>query len=318
MVAYFSLAEFLEGLARGGDGPVPQQRSVVGGRLAATATTIRMGHIFIMGHLGQNELMASLPARVMSLSLLSLPLAACAPVPGAEPADVERLEAEILAVHPFDESSFTQGLEVDEAGGLLVGTGTYGDSRIYRRTGVENPSQVQELPAEFFGEGLTRHEDTVWQLTWREGVALKRDAETLLEVGRAEYEGEGWGLCARPEELIMSDGSTQLRRMDPGTMAERERFPVTLAGEPVNGLNELECVGGDVYANVFLSTDLLRIDADTGEVTAVIDASGLPNNAEPDPDHVLNGIAHLPGSDRFYLSGKRWPDLYEVRFVAAQ
>lgn len=83
-------------------------------------------------------------------------------------------------------------------------------------------------------------------------------------------------------------------------------------------LNELECVEGDVYANVFLSTDVLRIDAATGEVTAVIDASSLPNNALPDPDHVLNGIAHLPGTDRFLLAGKRWPDLYEVELVESQ
>lgn len=118
----------------------------------------------------------------------------------------------------------------------------------------------------------------------------------------------------------MSDGTPQLRRLDPDTFAELGRIDVTLDGTGQRGLNELECVGGDggdIYANVFLSTDILRIDA-TGTVTAVIDGAALPNNAVPDPDHVLNGIAHLPGTDRFLLTGKRWPDLYEVEFVAAE
>lgn len=107
----------------------------------------------------------------------------------------------------------------------------------------------------------------------------------------------------------MSDGTD--------TFAELDRVEVTLDGSPQHGLNELECVDGDVYANVFLTTDILRIDA-TGAVTAVIDASGLPNNAEADADHVLNGIAHVPGTDRFLLGGKRWPDLYEVELIPAQ
>lgn len=266
-----------------------------------------------MGHLGQNEAMASPRLCATFIPLLATALVAC----GSAPAPVERLTVEVVDVHPFDETSFTQGLEVDEDGRLLVGTGMRGDSRIYRSTVDGRQSDSQELDEEFFGEGVTRHGESVWQLTWQAGVALQRDADTLAEVGRAEYEGEGWGLCARQDELIMSDGTDRLRRVDPETFAERERFAVTLDGEPVTGLNELECVEGDVYANVFMDTDVVRIDAETGEVTAVIDAAGLANNAAPDPNHVLNGIAHIPGGDRFYLSGKRWPDLYEVRFVAS-
>ena len=102
--------------------------------------------------------------------------------------------------------------------------------------------------------------------------------------------------------------------MDPQTFEERERFQVTLDGEPLSGLNELECVDDAVYANLFTTTDIVRIDAETGKVTAVIDASAVPNNAAPDPNHVLNGIAHIPGTDEFYLTGKRWPDLYRVTF----
>lgn len=230
---------------------------------------------------------------------------------------VERLVPQIVAVHPFDKSSFTQGLEVEEAGTLLVGTGRYGESRLYRTTLDGQEQSSTALGPEFFGEGITRHEGHIWQLTWLEEVALKRDADTLEEVDRVSFPGEGWGLCSTGEELIMSDGTDTLRRLDPDTFAELDRFQVTLEGEPQGKLNELECVDGDIYANVYLTTDIVRINP-SGTVTAVIDASGLPNNAEENINHVLNGIAHLPGTDRFLLGGKRWPDLYEVELIPAQ
>ncbi|WP_156227105.1 glutaminyl-peptide cyclotransferase [Corynebacterium comes] len=244
------------------------------------------------------------------LALSSFSTVSCAP----GPAEVEHLVPRIVETHPFDETSFTQGLEVEEDGTLLVGTGWYRESRIYRSTLDGQELASAELDPTFFGEGITRHGDTIWQLTWQDGVAVKRDADTLEEIGRVTYPGEGWGLCSAGEELIMSDGSDTLRRLNPDNFEELGRFRVTLDGAPTSGLNELECVGEDVYANVFLTTDILRIDAD-GAVTALIDASGVPNNAEPDPDHVLNGIAHLPGTDRYLLAGKRWPDLYEVELV---
>ena len=171
-----------------------------------------------------------------------------------------------------------------------------------------------DLDPAFFGEGITRIDDILWQLTWQNGTAIRRDAATLEETGRAHYDGEGWGICSRENEVIFSDGTAELRRMDPETFQERERFTVTLDGQPVLGLNELECVGADIYANVFTTTNIMRIDAATGDVTAVIDASALPNNAEPDPNNVLNGIAHIPGTEEFYLTGKRWPDMYRVTF----
>ena len=220
--------------------------------------------------------------------------------------------------YDFNPDSFTQGVEVAEDGSLYVGTGQIGQSRIYRSTLEGRELLGREIDPSFFGEGITRTGNTLWQLTWQNGVAMQRDAETLEEIGRAEYAGEGWGLCAREDEIIMSDGTAELRRMDPGSFAERERFTVTLDGRPVDQLNELECVGDEIYANVFLSTDIMRIDASTGVVTAVIDASSLPNNAAPDPNNVLNGIAHIPGTDEFYLTGKRWPDMYRVTFETAE
>ena len=226
----------------------------------------------------------------------------------------EHLTAEVVERLPFDDTSFTQGLEVAEDGNIYVATGMEGESRLYTRTVDGTELTSVDLEPEFFGEGITRVDDTLWQLTWLDGTAIRRQANSLEEIGRATYDGEGWGLCAREDEVIFSDGTSELRRMDPETLEERERFTVTMDGEPVEGLNELECVGDDVYANIFTSTDIVRIDAETGEVQALIDASGLPNNATDDPNHVLNGIAHIPGTDEFYLTGKRWPDMYRVRF----
>lgn len=243
-----------------------------------------------------------------------------------EAATVERLNVEIIKTYNFNEQSFTQGLEAEEDGRLLVGTGQQGESRIYRTTldGVESDSH--DLDSNFFGEGITRHGDTVWQLTWQAGTAIKRNADDLKEVGRVSYDGEGWGLCSYQDRLIMSDGTDQLRFLDPETFAEDSRISVTLEGQPLNQINELDCstdANGNeiVYANIFMDTTIARIDPATGLVTGLIDASTLPNNADASTqdaalNNVLNGIAQTaPGSETFYVTGKRWPDLYEVRFV---
>lgn len=231
------------------------------------------------------------------------------------PGDVARYKAAVKDTLPFNPQSFTQGLEVAEDGQLIVGTGQTGESRLYIAdpvTGRESASV--DLPGTSFGEGITRFGDSIWQLTWQDGKAYRYDATTLAPQGTADYQGEGWGLCALDNELIMSDGSAQLRHLDPDTFAERSRTDVTFRGQPVERINELECVDGKVYANVWFTTDIIQIDPSTGAVTAVIDASGLPNNAAADQNNVLNGIAHIPGTDEFYLTGKRWPDLYRVAF----
>lgn len=255
--------------------------------------------------------------KLASLAILSsLPLASCSTPPTDSEPVVEHLVPEIISTHSFDSTSFTQGLELD-GDELIVGTGQYGGSRIYRSSVDGQESVSQSLDPEFFGEGITKSGDAIWQLTWNEGVAFKRDADTLEELDRVSYDGQGWGICSTDDALITSDGSSTLTFRDPETFAENSTVDVTLDGSPVGNLNELECVDGEVYANIFLDTDIMRIDPNSGEVTAVIDASNIPNNATPDTNNVLNGIAHIPDSDRFYITGKRWPDLYEVRFVPA-
>lgn len=266
---------------------------------------------------GRSTVILGAVKKLASIAILSsLPLASCSTPPTDSEAVVEHLVPEIISTHSFDSTSFTQGLELD-GDELIVGTGQYGGSRIYRSSVDGQESVSQSLDPEFFGEGITKSGDAIWQLTWNEGVAFKRDADTLEELDRVSYDGQGWGICSTDDALITSDGSSTLTFRDPETFAENSTVDVTLDGSPVGNLNELECVDGEVYANIFLDTDIMRIDPNSGEVTAVIDASNIPNNATPDTNNVLNGIAHIPDSDRFYITGKRWPDLYEVRFVPA-
>lgn len=266
---------------------------------------------------GRSTVILGAVKKLASLAILSsLPLASCSTPPTDSEAVVEHLVPEIISTHSFDSTSFTQGLELD-GDELIVGTGQYGGTRIYRSSVDGQESVSQSLDPEFFGEGITKSGDAIWQLTWNEGVAFKRDADTLEELDRVSYDGQGWGICSTDDALITSDGSSTLTFRDPETFAENSTVDVTLDGSPVGNLNELECVDGEVYANIFLDTDIMRINPNSGEVTAVIDASNIPNNATPDTNNVLNGIAHVPDSDRFYITGKRWPDLYEVRFVPA-
>lgn len=266
--------------------------------------------------------MQSSPFRVRTLSavvvggLLVSTLPACGDSGGdaAVTGDTTVLSAEILDEHDFDSTAFTQGLEVMPEGDLLVGTGLNGESRIYRAPvqDATNPTVSDDLAEKYFGEGVTLHEDTVWQLTWKEGVAFQRDAETLEVTGEASYDGEGWGICSDGERLVMSDGSDALTFRDADTFEPTGEVSVTLNGESVDEINELECAGGSVWANVWHEDRILRIDPDSGEVTGVLDVD-LPAG-QADGADVLNGIAAIPEQDdTFYLTGKLWDTIYEVR-----
>lgn len=244
-------------------------------------------------------------------------------------ATVPPLNIEVVAEHPFDDRAFTQGLEIDDDGSLLVGTGQYGESAIWRVRDWRAGSAAEnrhDLPREFFGEGITRSGDRVWQLTWKKGVAFARDAVTLEETGRVEYSGEGWGLCDQGDRLVMSDGSHTLTFRDPETFEETGSVDVVVGGDVrVDRLNELECVDGpdgpEVWANRWMTNDIIRIDPATGEVTGFADAIGLVESLSPearDRANVFNGIAHVPGTDHFLVTGKYWPTLFEVRFTPAE
>ena len=241
-----------------------------------------------------------------------------APVAPTTPAEaVEQLTVEVIETFPHDPAAFTQGLV------------WAGDGRLYESTGqpaqARSDSAVREIDLATgevlrsvdvgggrFGEGLELVGDRLVQLTWLDGEALVWEAEDLSAVGAFPYEGEGWGLCLDGDRLVHSDGTEVLRFRDPGTFAEQGAVEVTLDGDPLGFLNELECVAGDVWANVWQTNTIVRIDPSDGEVDAVVDASSLPR--PPDAD-VLNGIAWDPTTETFLLTGKYWDTIYRVELV---
>nr|WP_232376347.1 glutaminyl-peptide cyclotransferase [Amycolatopsis aidingensis] len=258
---------------------------------------------------------------VTALLITAGVLAACTgtPAPG-QTADraPDRLRVEVLEVLPHDPEAFTQGLEL-HGDTLYEGTGLVGESAVRAGPPGAEPTVRADLPRPLFGEGITVVGSRLWQLTWKAGVALERDRETLAELRRVEYSGEGWGLCHQPEQdrLVMSDGSAELTFRDPRTFAGTGSVRVSSGGRPVPWLNELECVGDAVYANVWKSDRIMRIDPGSGEVTAEIDASGLLDPAERAEADVLNGIAAPAGTDQLLLTGKLWPKMFRVRLVAS-
>jgi len=229
-------------------------------------------------------------------------------------AAVERLRVEMLEVVPHDPAAFTQGLVFAPNGRLFESTGQYGASELRELDPVTGEVlRTVALDDALFGEGLALVGDRLVQLTWREGIALTYDVETLEPLGELAYEGEGWGLCLGGDRLVMSDGSDVLTFRDPSTFEVVGEVPVTLEGAPVAELNELECVGEQVYANVWRTDTIVVIDLATGAVTATIDASGLDGGDGAD---VLNGIALDPEGE-LWLAGKLWSSTYRVALVPA-
>jgi glutamine cyclotransferase len=265
------------------------------------------------------------PARTARalLTAVLLTVAGCgaaapaAPGPTTAPPTVPTLRPEVLAELPHDPSAFTQGFEID-GGVLYEGTGLDGRSQL-RELNPDTGAVLRSvpLPGELFGEGITVVGDRIWQLTWQDGVALEWDRATLTLRREVPIQGEGWGLCDDGGRLVRSDGTNRLRFHDPVTFAEQGSVAVTLDGAPVDRLNELECVDGQVWANVWQTDRIVRIDPATGRVAAVVDAAGLLDPAQRADTDVLNGIAAVPGDDgTFLITGKLWPVTFRVRFVS--
>ncbi len=267
------------------------------------------------------------PARALlaaALLVVAGALAGCAAAPAAPvptavtatPSAVPTLRPEVLAELPHDPAAFTQGFEIDD-GVLYEGTGLEGRSQLRELDpGTGAVRRSVPLPGQLFGEGVTVVGATIWQLTWRDGVALEWDRATLALRREVPIEGEGWGLCDDGGRLVRSDGTDRLRFHDPVTFAERDSVAATLDGAPVTRLNELECVGGQVWANVWQTDRIVRIDPASGQVTAVVDAAGLLDPARRAGADVLNGIAAVPGDGgEFLVTGKLWPVTFRVRFV---
>lgn len=239
---------------------------------------------------------------------------AAPPAPPPVPAAVPVLHPQVEAELPHDTGAFTQGLEID-GDVLYEGTGLEGRSQLRELDpGTGAVGRTAVLPGQLFGEGITVVGTRIWQLTWRDGVVLEWDRATLTLRRQVPITGEGWGLCRDGARLVRSDGTDRLRFHDPGTFAEQGSVTVTLDGRPVDRLNELECVDGQVWANVWQTDRIVRIDPADGHVTAVVDAAGLLDANRRVGTDVLNGIAAVPGTDEFLITGKLWPAMFRVRF----
>ncbi len=257
------------------------------------------------GTMSIRPLLGTLLSILSPLSLLLL--CTCNPI--------ETLTVEVLSVRPHDPAAYTQGLLLHEQM-LYESTGRYRESSL-RRVDPHTGQVLQQvdLPPDIFGEGLARHDNRLVQLTYRKQFALVYEIEAFGTLGRLSYQGQGWGLCHDGDHFIMSNGSATLTIRDPATFEVTDQIYVTRDGSPVMNLNELECVGNEVYANIYRSDRIVRIAKDTGKVMADIDASGLLSLAERLSADVLNGIAYDPENETFLITGKLWPKLFEVRFV---
>jgi glutaminyl-peptide cyclotransferase len=259
------------------------------------------------------------PARLVHLLLAASLLTACgskAPVTiAAAPLPFTNYTCEIVNRYPHDPRAFTQGLIFKDADTLFEGTGTYGQSTL-RRVELKTGRILQKiaLPPAYFGEGLTLLKGKLYQLTWKEGKGFIYDAATFQQTGEFTYTGEGWGLTTDGTSLILSDGSAQLRFLDPATFAVTRTINASHQGKPVDHLNELEYIDGQIYANLWGADLIARIDPGTGQSTGVIDCTSLfPPADRTTPEQVLNGIAWHPDTRRLLITGKWWPEIFEVK-----
>jgi len=237
---------------------------------------------------------------------------------GAEPSGPLRYTYDVVNVYPHDPEAWTQGLVYSD-GFLYESTGLYGRSSVRRvRLATGEVLLQRDLAEEYFGEGLAACEGRLVQLTWLNRRGFVYDRATLEPRGEFGYASQGWGLAYDGKRLIMSDGTPTLRFLHPETYEELGQVEVYDGDEPVSKLNELEFVEGHLFANVYPTDRLARIDAATGRVTAWIDLSGLPKRGgfRPEPGECLNGLAYDAATGRFFVTGKRWPKVFEIKLVA--
>jgi glutaminyl-peptide cyclotransferase len=224
---------------------------------------------------------------------------------------------QVVRTFPHDPGAFTEGLFYRD-GFLYESTGLAGRSTL-RKVDLASGRVLKsiDIPSEFFGEGIVDWRNRLLQLTWTNHVGFIYDLATFAQVGRFSYPGEGWALTQNGRDVIMSDGTPQLRFLDPVSLKPVRLLTVTADGAPVKNLNELEWVKGEILANIWLTNRIARIDPASGKVTGWIDVSGLmpPETVGGDPDAVPNGIAYDAAHDRLFVTGKLWPKLFQVRLV---
>ncbi len=227
-----------------------------------------------------------------------------------------RYSYEIVRGYPHDEQAFTEGL-VFEKGVLYEGTGLYGYSTL-RRVELQTGRSLQlcSMPDQFFGEGITVFNDKIIQLTWLSHEGFVYNKTSFEQVGEFSYSTEGWGITYDGSRLIMSDGTANLYFIDPETFERTGQIEVHDNASPVTELNELEYIKGDVYANIWLQEKIAIINPQTGKIKAWIDLAGIQSRVNCSGQDVLNGIAYDADGDRLFITGKRWPQLFEIKLVA--
>lgn len=250
---------------------------------------------------------------VLLLLLNTVAVAESAPAP-----DVTWYGYEIVNRFPHDPAAFTQGL-VWHDGSLYEGTGQLGQSSL-RKVKLETGKVEKRvaLAPDLFGEGIAVWNDSVIQLTWQNGVAIVHDLASFKQTRTFRYDGEGWGLTHDGRRLIMSDGSSRLTFRDPATFRAVGSIEAVFRGRKLAGLNELEFIKGEIWANVWTTNQIVTIDPSTGNVKGVVDLTGLlsPADRKGARVDVLNGIAYDAEDDRIFVTGKYWPMLYEIRLAA--
>jgi glutamine cyclotransferase len=223
---------------------------------------------------------------------------------------------QVVNTWPHDRTAFTQGL-VFHDGTLYEGTGLNGSSSL-RKVDLVTGQVLKSIsvPEQYFGEGIALFQGRVFQLTWQSQKAFVYDPGSFDKLSEFSYTGEGWGLTNDDRSLIMSDGTNQIRFIDPDTFQVQRTIAVTRGDRPVKNLNELEFVRGEIYSNVWQTDKIVRIDPQTGKLLGVIDLTGLlhPEDRDSSTD-VLNGIAYDDKNDRLFVTGKLWPKLFEIRLV---
>jgi glutaminyl-peptide cyclotransferase len=222
---------------------------------------------------------------------------------------------DVVHTYPHDPAAFTEGLFYLN-GFLYESTGLEEHSTI-RKVRLESGRVVQkiDIPAQYFGEGIVNWKNQLVSLTWKSQVGFVFDLATLKQQRQFGYRGEGWALTQDGKQIIMSDGTPELRLLNPSTLKETGRITVTLAGKPLSNVNELEWVKGEIYANLWQTNWIVRIEPHTGAVVGLIDLTGLLSRSDfvPGQTDVLNGIAYDAKGDRLFVTGKNWPKLFEIR-----
>jgi glutamine cyclotransferase len=247
------------------------------------------------------------------LIVLALLTCGCGP---EEPRGIPEYGYEVVHAYPHDPQAFTEGLFYS-GGFLYESTGMEGHSSI-RKVTLETGEIVQkrDIPM-YFGEGIVNWKDQLIQLTYKTQAGFVYGFATFDLQRRFEYPGEGWALTQDGKRIIMSDGTPQLRFWDPETLKETGRITVTDQGQPVNHVNELEWIKGEIYANVWMTNRIARIDPASGKVSGWINLEGLlsPGDQIAGQTDVLNGIAYDAKGDRLFVTGKKWPKVFEIRLV---